>query len=77
MLVLIKQNNLIPVLTLKIHVSNYNMSTNILFLNKYFVPLAVKLINDAVIIENLTPRTFDDLMPTSNLGSMFMSECTQ
>ena len=44
--------------------------------NKYFVSLASKL-NDAVIIENLPPRTFDDFMPTSNLGSMFMSECTQ
>ena len=44
--------------------------------NKYFVSLASKL-NDAVIIENLPPRTFDDLMPTLNLGSMFMSECTQ
>ena len=44
--------------------------------NKYFVSLASKL-DDAVIIENLPPRTFDDFMPTSNLGSMFMSECTQ
>ena len=44
--------------------------------NKYFVSLASKL-NDAVIIENLSPRTFDDFMPTSNSGSMFMSECTQ
>ena len=44
--------------------------------NKYFVSLASKL-NDAVIIENLRPRTFDDFMATSNLGSMFMSECTQ
>ena len=44
--------------------------------NKYFVSLASKL-NDAVIIENLPPRTFDDFMPTSNLGRMFMSECTQ
>ena len=44
--------------------------------NKYFVFLASKL-NDAVIIENLPPRAFDDFMPTSNLGSMFMSECTQ
>ena len=34
-------------------------------------------VNDAVIIENLPPRTFDDFMPTSNLGSMLMSECTQ
>ena len=40
--------------------------------NKYFVSLASKL-NDAVIIENLPPRTFDDFMPTSNLESMFMS----
>ena len=44
--------------------------------NEYFVSLASKL-NDAVIIENLPPRTFDDFMPSSNLGSMFMSECTQ
>ena len=34
------------------------------------------LIN-AVIIENLPPRTFDDFMLTSNLGNMFMSECSQ
>ena len=44
--------------------------------NKYFVSLASEL-NDAVIIENLLPTTFDDFMPTSNLGIMFMSECTQ
>ena len=35
--------------------------------NKYFVSLASEL-NDAVIIENLPPRTYDDFMPTSNLG---------
>ena len=46
--------------------------------NKYFVSLATaSKLNDAVIIENLPPRTLDDFMPTSNLGSMFMSECTQ
>ena len=44
--------------------------------NKYFVSLASEL-NDAVIIKNLPPRTFDDFMPTSNLGSIFMSEFTQ
>ena len=44
--------------------------------NKYFVSLASKL-NDAAIIESLPPRTFDDFMPTSNLESMFMSQCTQ
>ena len=44
--------------------------------NKYFVSLASKL-NDAVIIEDFPPRTFDDFMPTSNLGIMFMSEYTQ
>ena len=44
--------------------------------NKYFVSLASKL-NDTAIIKNLPPRTFNDFMPTSNLGSMFMSEYTQ